>query len=53
MARVRPYLEAHERRERARREEARHQRARRRALWLAVHGVDFGPSLIHGVKVGA
>lgn len=43
---VRPYLVAHERRE-----EARRQRARRRALWLAVHGVDVGPRLIHGVEV--
>ncbi|MBT2528101.1 hypothetical protein J7E91_22455 [Streptomyces sp. ISL-99] len=29
------------------------QRARRRALWLAVHGVDVGPRLIHGVEVAA
>ncbi|MEU9288512.1 hypothetical protein AB0D57_28405 [Streptomyces sp. NPDC048275] len=47
-AMVRPYLVAHERRE-----EARRQRARRRALWLAVHGVDIGPRLIHGVEVTA
>jgi hypothetical protein len=33
--------------------QARLQRARRRALWLAVHGIDVGPSLIHGVEVGA
>lgn len=45
---VRPYLLAHERRE-----EARHQRLRRRTLWLAVHGVDAGPRLIHGVEVTA
>ena len=45
---VRPYLVAHERRE-----EARRQRARRRALWLAVHGVDLGPRVIHGVEVTA
>ncbi|QIY71200.1 hypothetical protein HEP84_20475 [Streptomyces sp. RLB1-33] len=45
---VRPYLVAHERCE-----EARRQRARRRALWLAVHGVDVGPRLIHGVEVTA
>ncbi|MGW3392518.1 hypothetical protein [Streptomyces hydrogenans] len=45
---VRPYLLAHEQRERARR-----QRARRRALWLAVHGIDIGPRLIHGVEVVA
>lgn len=43
---VRPYLMAHEDRERA-----RLQRQRRRALWLAVHGVDVGPRLIHGVEV--
>lgn len=34
-----------------RRAEARCQRARRRALWLAVHGVDVGPRMIHGVDV--
>ncbi|MEU0082648.1 hypothetical protein [Streptomyces sp. NPDC006274] len=45
---VRPYLVAHERRE-----EARRQRVRRRALWLAVHGIDIGPRLIHGVEVTA
>ncbi|MCX4823225.1 hypothetical protein OG883_25720 [Streptomyces sp. NBC_01142] len=39
---VRPYLVAHE----------RQQQARRRALWLAVHGVDIGPQRIHGVQVG-
>ncbi|WP_434589750.1 hypothetical protein [Streptomyces sp. A5-4] len=45
---VRPYLIAHERRE-----EALRQRGRRRALWLAVHGIDIGPRLIHGVEVSA
>jgi hypothetical protein len=45
---VRPYLLAHERSE-----EARRQRARRRALWLAVHGLDIGPRVIHGVEVAA
>jgi hypothetical protein len=45
---VRPYLVAHERRD-----EARRQRARRRALWLAVHGIDVGPRAIHGVEVTA
>ncbi len=45
---VRPYVIAHERRQ-----EAQRQRARRRALWLAVHGVDIGPRLIHGVEVSA
>ncbi|MFF1683739.1 hypothetical protein [Streptomyces sp. NPDC058254] len=43
---VRPYLLAHEQREQAKR-----QRGRRRALWLAVHGVDIGPRRIHGVEV--
>ncbi|MFD4262493.1 hypothetical protein ACFWR9_33950 [Streptomyces sp. NPDC058534] len=43
---VRPYLLAHELRE-----EARRQRARRRALWFAVHGIDLGPRVIHGVEV--
>nr|WP_063792751.1 hypothetical protein [Streptomyces aurantiacus] len=46
-AMVRPYLVAHER------EEARRQRGRRRALWLAVHGIDIGPQVIHGVEVTA
>ncbi|MFE6755093.1 hypothetical protein ACFVDQ_15990 [Streptomyces sp. NPDC057684] len=45
---VRPYLLAHEQHEQAKR-----QRARRRALWLAVHGVDIGPRRIHGVEVTA
>ena len=39
---VRPYLVAHEERLR---------RQRRRALWLAVHGIDVGPRRIHGVEV--
>ncbi|MER7791654.1 hypothetical protein [Streptomyces sp. NPDC097640] len=43
---VRPYVVTHEQRE-----EARRQRSRRRALWLALHGVDIGPRLIHGVEV--
>jgi hypothetical protein len=43
---VRPYLTAHEALERV-----RLQRQRRRALWLAVHGIDVGPRLIHGVEV--
>lgn len=37
---VRPYLD-----------EVRLQRQRRRALWLAVHGVDVGARSIHGVEV--
>jgi hypothetical protein len=45
---VRPYLLAHEQRE-----QPKQQRARRRALWLAVHGVDVGPRRIHGVDVGS
>jgi hypothetical protein len=43
---VGPYLTAHEALERV-----RLQRQRRRALWLAVHGIDVGPRLIHGVEV--
>ncbi|WP_395570809.1 hypothetical protein [Streptomyces sp. BK79] len=43
---VRPYLLAHERRE-----EARRQRSRRLVLWCAVHGIDLGPRVIHGVEV--
>ncbi|WP_078889629.1 hypothetical protein [Streptomyces sp. NRRL S-1813] len=44
---VRPYLVAYER------QEVQRQRARRRALWLALHGVGIGPRLIHGVEVTA
>ncbi|OII61304.1 hypothetical protein BJP40_00480 [Streptomyces sp. CC53] len=44
---VRPCLPAHERS----RAEERHRRARRRTLWLAVHGIDIGPRLIHGIEV--
>ncbi|MFJ3706738.1 hypothetical protein [Streptomyces sp. NPDC090053] len=29
----------------------RHRRARRTALWLAAHGIDAGPRIIHGVVV--
>ncbi|WP_328338990.1 hypothetical protein [Streptomyces violaceus] len=47
-ATVRPYPVAHERRE-----EARRQQARQRALRLAVHGIDIGPRVIHGVEVTA
>ncbi|MEV7191106.1 hypothetical protein AB0N81_04750 [Streptomyces sp. NPDC093510] len=39
---VRPYLVA---------DELRLQRRRRRALWLAVHGVDVGPKFIHGMEL--
>ncbi|WSQ09372.1 hypothetical protein OG604_17245 [Streptomyces sp. NBC_01231] len=47
-AMVRPYLVDHERRE-----EVRRQRSRRRALWFAVHGIDIGSRVIHGVEVTA
>jgi hypothetical protein len=42
---VRPYLVAHEERER--------QRERRLVLLLALDGVDVGPEVIHGVRLGA
>jgi hypothetical protein len=51
VALVRPYLVAYEQREQ-RRERAL-QRERRRALLLALDGVDVGPDVIHGVRVGA
>ncbi|WP_327168132.1 hypothetical protein [Streptomyces subrutilus] len=35
------------------RDHARRQRARRVALWLALHGVDIGPRVIHGRVVAA
>ncbi|MFE7810524.1 hypothetical protein ACFU5P_00730 [Streptomyces sp. NPDC057433] len=41
---VRPYLLAHERRQR--------QQARRTALVLALDGIDIGPGVIHGHRVG-
>lgn len=43
---VRPYLVAFERQQ-----EAQRQRERRWALLLAVHGIDVGPRVIHGVQV--
>ncbi|MFD3539738.1 hypothetical protein ACFWUQ_09595 [Streptomyces sp. NPDC058662] len=49
--RVRPYHPFSQTREQ--RTEVRRQRARRRALWLAVHGIDIGPRLIHGRVVTA
>ncbi|MGY0060222.1 hypothetical protein ACWY4P_27375 [Streptomyces sp. LZ34] len=52
-AMVRPCAVAHEQQQRLERAERRLRRQRRRALWLAVHGVDVGPRLIHGVKVVA
>lgn len=49
---VRPYiLTLEEWQERRERRERRLQRGRRRALWLAVHGIDAGPRWIHGVEV--
>ncbi|OEJ96184.1 hypothetical protein [Streptomyces thermolilacinus] len=45
---VRPYLLAHEQRA-----EERRRRARRRTLWLAVHGIDLGPRVIHGIEITA
>lgn len=48
---VRPYVLAHERQRQ--REEAGRQRARRRTLWFALHGIDLGPRVIHGIEVAA
>ncbi|MFM9631339.1 MULTISPECIES: hypothetical protein [Streptomyces] len=45
---VRPYLLTPEERH-----ERRLQGQRRRALWLAVHGIDVGPRRIHGMEVSA
>ncbi|MGW0881755.1 hypothetical protein [Streptomyces sp. NPDC002671] len=42
---IRPYLVAHEQRDRQRR------RTPRRALRLAGHGLDIGPRLMNGVEV--
>ncbi|MEU7634543.1 hypothetical protein [Streptomyces sp. NPDC039016] len=51
---VRPYvLTGAERNECRDRRERRLRRGRRRALWLAVHGVDVGPRRIHGMEVAA
>ncbi|MDX3233234.1 hypothetical protein [Streptomyces sp. ME19-01-6] len=50
-AMVRPYVIAHEQREE--RAARRLRRQRRRTLWLAVHGIDIGPRVIHGVRVVA
>lgn len=52
-AMIRRYVVAHEQQRLLERAERRLRRQRRRALWLAVHGVDVGPRLIHGVKVAA
>ncbi|MGW7573947.1 hypothetical protein [Streptomyces sp. NPDC054765] len=46
VALIRPYVLAPEERR-----DRRVQRGRRRALWLASHGVDAGPRGIHGVEV--
>ncbi|MEU5643053.1 hypothetical protein [Streptomyces milbemycinicus] len=51
-AMVRPYVVAHEQ-QREQRTERRLRRRRRRTLWLAVHGIDIGPRVIHGVRVVA
>ncbi|MGY0061430.1 hypothetical protein ACWY4P_33650 [Streptomyces sp. LZ34] len=48
---IRPYLVTHEQREA--RAARRLRRQRRRTLWLAVHGIDIGPRVIHGVRVVA
>lgn len=44
---LRPYVLTPEERQ-----ERRLRRGRRRALWLAAHGIDAGPRWIHGVEVG-
>ncbi|MGP9020566.1 hypothetical protein ACT1U9_19470 [Streptomyces sp. BR1] len=44
---VRPYLAAYERQEKE-----GEQTSRRRVLLLALHGIDVGPCVIHGVAVG-
>ncbi|MER6014798.1 hypothetical protein [Streptomyces bluensis] len=49
---VRPYVLTPAER-RARKDHRHQQRQRRRALWLAVHGIDVGPRRIHGVEVVA
>lgn len=46
---VRPYVLTDD----ERRHKKRQQRHCRRALWLAVHGIDVGPRRIHGVEVAA
>ncbi|UKY50994.1 hypothetical protein [Streptomyces inhibens] len=48
VALIRPYALTPEERQ-----ERRLKRGRRRSLWLAVHGIDAGPRLIHGVEVTA
>ncbi|WP_238545469.1 MULTISPECIES: hypothetical protein [Streptomyces] len=50
---VRPYVFAYEQQQRLEPAERRLRRQRRRALWLAVHGIDIGPRRIHGVRVVA
>ncbi|MEU9124111.1 hypothetical protein AB0C96_30330 [Streptomyces sp. NPDC048506] len=46
VALIRPYVLTREEWQRR-----RVQRGRRRALWLAVHGIDAAPGWIHGVEV--
>lgn len=53
MALVHALLPSQRRARRERRLQRRLQRRRRRALWLAVHGIDVGPRRIHGVVVRA
>ncbi|MFF2813303.1 hypothetical protein ACFVT2_40315 [Streptomyces sp. NPDC058000] len=48
---IRPYVLTEAERKECR--ERRERRGRRRALWLAVHGVDVGPRRIHGMEVAA
>ncbi|MEU0806374.1 hypothetical protein [Streptomyces sp. NPDC005970] len=48
---ARPYVVSHE--QWLERAERRMRRRRRRTLWLAVHGIDVGPRVIHGVRVVA
>ncbi|MPY62450.1 hypothetical protein FNH08_36470 [Streptomyces spongiae] len=51
---VRPYvLTPAERRTQKHHRHSHQQHMRRRALWLAVHGIDVGPRRIHGVMVAA
>ncbi|WP_432088862.1 hypothetical protein [Streptomyces sp. bgisy095] len=44
---IRPYLLAHESRQAG----APLRRSRPRALWIAVHGVDIDPRVVHGREV--
>jgi hypothetical protein len=46
---VRPYVLSRDELRHKKRQQSR----RRRALWLATHGIDVGPRLIHGAEVTA